>query len=328
MNHLVLKAYNQIIGLVILGFILAACASAAAEQQPTPVPTELPPTDESSLQAALTANESNVAVQNEAGNELTLARFETVNVPPGDRIKLDEQGRGVLRFGDSNEVDLFGNTEIFLDELILEPGGSIFTRLKQIAGHTHLQLNEQSAVRVTLETEDSTIRTLERGTDFTVCFAPGKLTCIAVERGAIQVTSQSQQVTYKAGEATYYTPDQPPQPAICIQQDEFNDWLIQKRGPEEAQTLGQLVQSWPQEPCATEIFTSESISESTATATNFPETTATAPLVLETTQAPPTLTPTPTYTPSPTNTAKPRPTSTNTAKPKSKSKPPPTPAPP
>ena len=265
MNHQIRNTYAQTAILIFFALVLTGCASAAAEQL-TSVPPLIPETGDSSLQAALTANERNVTVQDEGDTEVTLAKFETVNVPIGDRIKLDEQGRGVLRFGDSYEVNLFGRTEIYLDELKLESGGSIFARLKQIAGHTHLLLNEQSVVRVTLETEDSTITTLEQGTEFAVCFAPGELTCIAVQVGVIEVISQNKKVIYRGGEVTYYTPDQPPQPAICLREDEFNEWLIQIRGPEEVQTLGQLVQSWPQEPCASENY---------ATATAVPDATAT-----------------------------------------------------
>jgi hypothetical protein len=293
----------------------------------TSVPPVIPETGDSSLQAALTANERNVTVQDEGDTELTLAKFETVNVPIGDRIILDEVGRGVLRFGDSNEVNLFGSTEIYLDELILESGGSTFARLKQIAGHIHLLLNEQSVARVTLETEDSTITTLEQGTEFAVWFAPGKITCIAVQVGSIEVITQNKKAIFRGGEVTYYTPGQPPQPAICLLEDEFNEWLIQKRGPEEVQPLGQLVQSWPQEPCASEnSATATVVPDAAATATVVPEATATAAVVLGTTAAPPT--PTLTHTSSPKNTSIPIPTSTSTKKPKPKPKPSHTPAPP
>ena len=280
MNNLFRNTFAQIALLFIVTLILAGCAPSAANQQ-TAEPITLPATGGSSLQAALTANESNVTVQDEGQTEVTLAKFETVNVPIGDLIKLDEQGRGVLRFGDRNEVNLFGSTEIFLDDLILEPGGSTFARLKQIAGHAHFLLNEQSVARVTLETDDSTITTLEQGTEFAIWFAPGKLTCIAVQAGAIEVISQNEKAIFREGEVTYFTPGQPPQPAICLQEDELNQWLIEKRGPEEVQTLGQLVQSWPQEPCDPEISTTPTV-------------------VVEATAAPPSPTLPPTETPLPT----------------------------
>jgi hypothetical protein len=248
MNNLIQKTPTQISLLILFTLILAGCASPATEE-PAPLPITIPETGDSELQAALTANESNITVQDEEQTDVSIAKFETVNVPVGDLIKLDELGRGVLRFGDRNEINLFGSTELLLDDLILEPGGSTFARLKQIAGHTHLLLNEETVARVTLETDDSTITTLEQGTEFAVCFAPGKITCIAVQQGAIEVISQNEKAIFQEGEATYYTPDQPPQPAICLQGDEFNQWLIDKRGPDEVQTLGQLVQSWPQEPC-------------------------------------------------------------------------------
>jgi hypothetical protein len=248
MNNLIRNTHLQIALLILFTLILAGCASPATGE-PTAIPVTIPETGESQLQAALTANQSKVILQDEGQPEVSLARFETVNVPTGELIISDEQGRGVLRFGDRNEVNLFGSTEVLLDDLKLEPGGSIFARLKQNAGHLHLLLNEQSVTRVTLETDDSTITTLEQGTEFAICFAPGKLTCIAVQEGAIEVISQNEKAIYRSGEATYYTPDQPPQPAICIQEEQLNQWLNEKRGPGEVQTLGQLVQSWPQQTC-------------------------------------------------------------------------------
>jgi formylglycine-generating enzyme required for sulfatase activity len=125
--------------------------------------------------------------------------------------------------------------------------------LKQIAGHIQIHLDESAIARLTLETPDSTITTLEQGTKFTVCYAPGKVTCIAVNEGSIEVTSEYEKDIYKKNDATYFTPGQPPQPAICMQEDAFNDWLARKWAPGETEALGVLVSSWPQEPCAASI---------------------------------------------------------------------------
>lgn len=241
-----LKTVFKLIAVSILPLLLlAACATT-----PTSQPTEPPPqSSEGSSLAALTANEVGVSVSGEQDTGQALQKFETLNVPVGNRIALDKTGRGVMRFGDRHEIDLFGDTEVQLDDAKLEPGGSTFLRLKQLRGHTHTLLNSQAIARVTLETADSTMTTLEQGTEFAVCFAPGNITCITVLEGALEVTSQGTKQIYKKGEFTFYEPGQPPQPPSCARQDEFDDWLIRKRSPGDAEPLSQLVASWPQEPC-------------------------------------------------------------------------------
>jgi len=234
------RKYHLLAWLTILPILALACATSTPTQPPN-----------NSLQAALTANEVNIQVFGADSAGQTLQKFETFNTTIGNRITLDEGGRGVLRFGDRNEVDLFGNTEVLLEDAQLESGGSIFIRVKQDFGHTHFKLNPDSIVRVTLETDDSTISTLEQGTEFTVCYAPGNLTCIAVREGSVEVTSQAEKRIYRKGEATFYTVGQPPQSPICTSQDEYNAWLASMRGPQKVQTLGQLVKSWSATTCLT-----------------------------------------------------------------------------
>jgi formylglycine-generating enzyme required for sulfatase activity len=198
----------------------------------------------------LTAFAGGVTVVGEGNSEKALNQNETIVIPVGERVKLDADGRGALRFQGGNEVELFGGSDVRLDEVKLESGGSIFIRLKQNAGHSHVFLDEQMVARVTLETEASTITTLEQGTEFTLCYAPGNLTCVLIQDGAVEITSREEKLILRKGEATYYTPDQPPQPAICAPLEEFEAWLVEKRGPGEIDELGALVKTWPQEPCS------------------------------------------------------------------------------
>jgi hypothetical protein len=231
------------------------------------------------LLVALTANQTNVEALLGSNAEQILQKFETINIPVGGQITLDESGRGVMHFGDRHEVDLFGNTEVVIDDAKLESGGSIFVRLQQIFGHTHILLNEQSVARVTVETGDATITTLEQGTEFAVCYNPEKVNCIAVQRGAVEITSQGEKRIYREDEATFFEPGQPPQPPFCIPQADFDEWLIQKRGPDDPGPLSVLVQSSPQGSCGTS--TSEpSVAEvssptPTRTATSPPTSTVT-----------------------------------------------------
>jgi hypothetical protein len=292
------RSFVRIVILIIPILILYGCGSGPAQTQteslpPTAVPTEVaPPTSsgpESVSIAALTANETNITVSTGESSGEEINKFETISLPEGEQITSDKSGRAVMRFGDRHEVELFGATQVRLDEAKLESGGSISLRLKQVAGHTRVFLNEGSIARVTLETDDSTITTLEQGTEFIVCFAPGKITCVEVQKGEVEVTSLGKKVTLREGQATYYAPGQPPpDDEICARSEEVEDWLIQKRGPGEVQTLGQLVQSWPQEPCpagAPEPTAAE-VTPGVPTAT-LPPTETPAPTLVPTATVPP-----------------------------------------
>lgn len=249
-----LHSHKRILVFVIPLIILTACASTPTAQpaittQTPDSPGLASPQEAPSLLAALTANNVNVTVSGVQIAEKALQKFETLNVTAGNRILIDKSGRGVMRFGDRHEIDLFGDTEVVLDEAKVEPGGSTFLRLRQVRGHTHTLLNPQSIARVTLETADSTMTTLEQGTEFAVCFAPDKVTCIVVKEGSLEVTSQGSKQIYRKGEFTFYEPGQPPQAPNCIRPEEFDEWLISKQGPSDAVPLSQLVASWPQQPC-------------------------------------------------------------------------------
>ena len=265
MNCYFFSRFDRIVVLIFSLFFLVGCGpepSSALADQPTPFPlptdsSAQPPTpveqSQSNVSSLLTAHEVNVTVYRGENDEEQLSKDEAIILPTGGGVILDEAGRGVLLFNDLHEVDIFGSTEIQIDEAKMESGGSIYVRLKQIAGHLHVLLDEQAVVRLTLETVDSTITTLEQGTEFTICYAPETLTCIVVQEGVIEVTSASEERIYKKGDVTYFTPGQPPQPPICILEDALSDWFTRKWGPGETEALGALVKSWPQEPCSGSI---------------------------------------------------------------------------
>lgn len=279
-----LSRIGRLILLIVPILVLYGCGPGSPQaptevSPPTAVPTDV---SEALSLAALTANETSVTVSTGDGSVEEINKFETISLPAGEQITANESGRAVMRFGDRHEIELFGATEVRLDEAKLESGGSISLRLKQIAGHIHVFLNEGSIARVTLETDDSTITTLEQGTEFIVCYAPGKVTCVEVQDGVVEVTSLGKKKTLRAGEATYYAPGQPPpDDPICARTEEVEEWLIQKRAPGEVQTLGQLVQSWPQEPCSPGAPepTAPGITPGTPTATLPPAATPTLTLV-------------------------------------------------
>jgi hypothetical protein len=302
----IMKAYVRgLIGpiaiLMILGLTAVGCTATPTPFVLTPESPTAPPEPQApSLQAALTANETNIEVLLGNNPAQVLQKFETISLPVGGQITLDESGRGVLRFGDRHEVDLFGGTAVSIDDAKLESGGSIFVRLQQIFGHTHIVLNEQSVARVTLETGDATITTLEQGTEFAVCYNPEKVNCIAVQKGAVEIISQGEKQIYREGEATFFEPGQPPQPPFCIPQADFDEWLIQKRGPEDPGPLSELVQSSPPGSCGTPAPEPSVVDVSSPTPTRTPTRTVTVTATPTPTRAitfAPSASPTPTKEP-------------------------------
>jgi hypothetical protein len=171
---------------------------------------------------------------------------EHVPVKAGDEIQIDRTGRALLRFPDLLQVELFRDTEVHLAEAQLEPGGSIFVRLKQAFGHTRTSVESVADARVELETDHATIRAV--GTEFLVCHGEA-LTCMVALEGEAEVEAQGQTVVVRGGEATYVMAGEPPQPVICANVEDVNTWIDRKRGTQEIEPLGALVIGWPQEPC-------------------------------------------------------------------------------
>jgi formylglycine-generating enzyme required for sulfatase activity len=114
-----------------------------------------------------------------------------------------------------------------------------------------VSLIDRAHTRVTLETDDAIIKTLENGTEFIVCAAPGKITCVEVLKGSAEVTGQGEKVIIKAGEASYIATGQAPVPAICAPQTIFQDWKVSMREPADTPAIAEVVAGFPQEPCIT-----------------------------------------------------------------------------
>jgi hypothetical protein len=135
---------------------------------------------------------------------------ESVEIQVGDRIQVDEGGRGLLRFGDRLRVELFRDTELQFSDFKLEAGDSMFLRLKQTFGHTRTTLAESANSHVKLETDFTVITSLVSGSDILLCHDPSALACMVVIDGEVEVSAQNQTLNIKGGEATYIsTPDLP-----------------------------------------------------------------------------------------------------------------------
>jgi formylglycine-generating enzyme required for sulfatase activity len=240
-----------------LVFVAAAggCGESGGIETTTPEPTVSPsepePTNPPTV-ADLTALKTIVKRIRAGNSERVLDQDESVGVQVNDQIDVDQQGRGLIKFEDQIEVEVFRGSQLELSEARLDPGGSIFARLKQVFGHTRTELNAERDARLTLETSYATITSADRETEVAVCHAPDLLTCVVAINGKAEVEAQSQVVTIKGGEATYVFPDEPPQPPICVKPDELRQWLDRYRGTDEVEDLGTLVASWPQVGCSAE----------------------------------------------------------------------------
>lgn len=251
------QRFGERLARIALLFVLVSIA-AGCDTSATPVPTSSQPTA-SPLDASLTAKE--IIVKRIRGENLVeeLEKDGQVGIQVNDQIKVEENGRGLLRFQDSLLVEIFHGTELQLSEARLEPAEFIFVRLQQLLGSTRAELNKEADARIRLETEYAVIESvdaLDTDTEFVVCHAPA-VTCMVTLAGAVEVEAQGQVVTVEAGEATYIFPGQPPGPAICADVDQVEQWMDHYRSASETpQPLGQIVGSWPQEPCtATAVAT-------------------------------------------------------------------------
>jgi formylglycine-generating enzyme required for sulfatase activity len=233
---------------VIAGLILLLIDSACSPlSTPPPIaqPTETP------YEANLKAEDSGIKVFKGGAVESVVQKDQTVNVQVNDRIEVDKASRGgYLEFPDLLEVEVFRFAIVTLADVKQESGGSTFVSLNQVQGHVGVYLNDKSTVRVTLETIYATITSLQPGTQFLVCQAEGKLTCLKVLKGAVEVVGQGVKQTIKAGEATYILKDQPPKPAICAPDDMFIAWQNDMRKSADTPAVAELVAALPQVSCA------------------------------------------------------------------------------
>jgi formylglycine-generating enzyme required for sulfatase activity len=199
--------------------------------------------------ASLTALKTVVKLLRDNTPTWELQEDESVGIQGDDRIAVEKEGRGRLTFYDDIVVEVFRDSEVRLSEARLEPGGSVFVRLKQSFGHTHAELKSTRDERLKIETDYGTITAFGKDAEVLVCHAEA-LTCMTMVRGEAEVEAQGQVVAVKGGEATYILPGQPPKPAICANMEQVRQWMDEKRGTEEVEPLGALVSGWPQQPCS------------------------------------------------------------------------------
>lgn len=233
---------KQIKWFVVFLLIIAGCV-------PTNVTQPAAQATETQYQADLTAVESSVKVFKEDAVETQVPQGGNVNVGVEDRIEVDGGSRAIMKFADFLDVELFRNAQVRLVDAKQESEGSMTVILNQIQGHVGVSLNDKSHVRVTLETSDAVIKTLENGTEFIVCAAPGKITCVGVLKGSIEVTGQGKKEITKAGEANYIRTGEAPVTPVCAPETMFLEWREQMRASADTPTISMVVFGLPQEPC-------------------------------------------------------------------------------
>ena len=239
----IFSVFRQIGLIMIPLLIVVSCAPSAVIQPTTPATTT------ADYQAALTAVDSPIKLIKKQNTESEVQPGENINVWVDDLIEVGGESRALLNFPEFLDVELYRNAHLLLTDAKLESGGAISVYLNQIQGHVDVSLKDRAHTRVTLKTGDAIIKTLENGTEFIVCAAPGIITCVEVLKGSVEVTGQGEKVILKEGEASYIAPGQAPVPAICAPQTIFQDWKISMRETADTRPISKVVAGFPQEPC-------------------------------------------------------------------------------
>jgi hypothetical protein len=225
------------------------------EETSTPLPTEpeIAPT-EAPFQVGLTVVKFTAKLLRGEDNATEIQEDQTVDIQVNDQIEMIQESRSILNFSDALNVELFRNAIVRVADVIHESGGSTEVTLDLTRGHIFVHLNEETTSRMTVETADATIRTLEDGTEFSVCKAPERLTCLRVGKGSVEVIGQGMKEVINAGEARYILKDKPPSPLICAPSQIFKDWEVQFRDVPTTPALSLMVAALPQEPCGVRIL--------------------------------------------------------------------------
>jgi iron(II)-dependent oxidoreductase len=222
--------------------MLSGCATSQSSVTLAPTSTNTRLTELSALASTIKVYQGEILMSE-------VNEGETVNIQVGDRIEVAPDGLGMLRLPFLVDIELFQDAIVRLAEVREESGGSTFVLMEQERGHTNVSLVEGAQVQVRLVTEDATITTLEDGTEFIVCKAPGELTCLDVQKGAVQNTAQGVSKYLEAGTANYVLKGQPPSPVVCAPVEIFIAWKEQARISTPSQAVGNLVSELPQRTC-------------------------------------------------------------------------------
>ena len=258
---------SAIVSIIPISLILFACTPLGVAE-PTPfIPRTAPTAPEPTIEATkveveeppplgidLTAVKFAAKVFKGGDTETEVKEKQKLKVEANDRIevvKLEnqvDQSHSILDFSDFLKVELFTNAVVHLEDVREEAGGSTHVTLNLSRGHMFVELTDETNSRVTVETPDSTINTLEAGTEFNICKAPDRLTCVEVEEGSVEIIAQNKKEIVIAGEASFIFKDGPPSSVICAPNEIFSDWEERYRKYANAPPLSAMVNAL-QGPC-------------------------------------------------------------------------------
>ena len=224
---------------LIIGTVLSSVACSA-----------IPPANDDP-QANLTAQKDTVTRTRGEDSTVVVPANTAVEIQVNDKVDVDEAGRGILRLASGLQVDIFRDTTLQLENYRRDPGDILFITLRQVAGHTQTDLQEEINANLVIVTDFATITSL--GTSFAICHDPAALTCLVVLEGTTEVEAEGTILTVNGGEAAYIFPGMPPIGPICADLDQVEEWLDQKRAAQDIPPLGELVSNWPQVPCGEQV---------------------------------------------------------------------------
>jgi hypothetical protein len=223
----------------------------AATQSTEPAPQTDPVV--SSFEVRLTVVRSSAKVFR-SGEITDIQQAQSADIQVDDGIEVvklenqDNQSYSILDFSDYLEVELFSNTSVFLADLRQGAGDSTHVTLHLDEGNLFVHLNEEKTTQVTVQTLDTTIKTLTDGAEFDVCHNDG-LTCVFVKKGVVEITARNKKQIVKAGEAGYVFKDKPASPPICAPTLVFIAWEESYRQFADTPALGKEISELPQEAC-------------------------------------------------------------------------------
>jgi formylglycine-generating enzyme required for sulfatase activity len=243
--HIIFRSYiKHCAALLFAALVVYGCSSASAVQS-----TEVEPTTSPDTEGILKAFAGNITVIGPDKQEKVLQVGEAVEIKQEDQITQDDAGQSTLNFGNLLEIEFLKNAEISFNEIKSESGDSLSVNLYHDHGHIRLRQSPLASVKLTVINDEMKIKSRQKGTEFIVCYTPGKLTCADVMKGEISMTSEGKEEIIPVGHFSYANVGQPPDPPLCSQPEELTNWLDRMRTTEDVEPLGELVQSWPPIAC-------------------------------------------------------------------------------
>lgn len=175
-----------------------------------------------------------------------IGEFDSPNLQAGDEVASGEGAHGMIRLGNEYTIEMYKDARLRVVEL-RPPELVIFLE----GGHITINDSAQTTARLKIDTSSSDLETVDGGAAFTVCQPPTLNTCLAVERGVVELTSAGATRAYHEGEdtstvAVFVEDGMPPAPDRCVPTQAYEEWFEQARVNDADETLGQLVANAPE----------------------------------------------------------------------------------